>query len=123
MSRKLILPEWATVIAPGRIEVHPDQYMNEYFDELAGQTFPSELLNDLRTPFFKKDQCWATIATIFMRIDIERAIAGTKAAPINNGALIILIQNEEAGRMDNYPKGSGEEAGRVIASKLYNAIR
>lgn len=128
MARKLSLPSWAEVVTPGKIKVFPDQYIAEYFSEFDDHNFS---LDDDATPAqqaaveagFQVNQCWLAVATLFMRLDLERAVANTGADAPVGGALTVLIQNEESGRLASYKVGPGEEVGRSMAYKLYKSVR
>ena len=121
IMRKLSLPEWATVIAAGKIEVDPAGYLPQYLKELAGTPFPVELTENAGE--VKNDHYWASIAGLCMKWDIERAITNTEAAPKKGGALVLLIPNRPEWALKNLPAGAGEALGMHRAYAIYKLLR
>jgi len=100
MARELVLPKWAKVIAPGKIEIDADGFYPELLEELDA---PEEL-----------DQYWLETAFQCAKMDIQLAVAGTEAKPKPGGALVIIVKDnsKESGKwaLKNHPKGKGVEA-------------
>ena len=84
-KRKASLPNWATVIAPGKIEADAEKFYPELIQELvdAGLNIDQENL----------DQYWLEVVFQMMKLDIQMSVIGTDAAPPEGGALIIMVND------------------------------
>lgn len=72
------LPEYATQIAPGKIEVQAAGFYPLWLERL-GVSEP--------------DQYWLTIAQNCMKLEIQLRIEGTESAPKGGGALVISVKD------------------------------
>ena len=97
MKKSSILPEWATEISKGRIEVDPDLFHPAFLKELGVEKD-------------KIDQYWLEVSQQCMKLDLQRIVTGTELAPKPGGALIILIKNRPDWALKNHPKGKGPDA-------------
>lgn len=76
--RKLLLPDWANVICPGKIEMDADGFYTDWLDRL-GVTNPTVY--------------WLECAKICARMEIQLAVSGTDQAATQGGALLIIIND------------------------------
>ncbi len=116
MAKELVLPSWATLISPGKVEVD------------AGQFYPA-ILSELGVEDSAINQFWLEVAKSIMKMDIRVAVAGTEQAPEGQGALTILVRDDtkEGGvskyAQKAYPEGDGAVAGANAARDHYRRLR
>lgn len=152
MSREAILPGYAKALENGRITVDAEKFYPELLAELwADENWPEPVVNEEAegvpaVPELPKmyqglqrgeiDQYWLEVAFACMKLDIQRAVAGTVLMP-KRGAAVILVQDatkkvDDEGNvapskwaLKIHPKGRGANAavqGRE-AREHYKRIR
>jgi hypothetical protein len=118
-----ILPAWAKALGPARIEADPALFVPALLKDLA------PLVKDGGsaagpTP----DQYWLEVVWAFVKLDLQRAVDGTRLAPPQGGALLINILCRPEWKHDRFPKGKGGKAALDrsapdSARALYRKIR
>lgn len=124
MSRECVLPSWAKLLGPGKVEVLTEQCISEILAELwADETWDS---NDDSLNKGEITQYWLKIANGIMKKEIKACISGTDAMPEGYAALSILGRSEPDKKyaMAKYP--SGEEVKKATKKEIdrhYNRVR